>query len=61
MAFPINVDTQRDVADFVLDRFFNFVVKLFQGPAVGILRLEHLPQALGKLKVKSNSPRSPKD
>ena len=32
MDVPINVGTQCDVADFVLDRLFNFVVQLFQGP-----------------------------
>ena len=62
MIFPINVDTQRDVAPFVLNiRLFNFVAQLFQGPAVGIYRQEHLPLVFGELKVKSNSPCSPKD
>ena len=54
---PLGCDTQRDVAEFVLARLFNFVVQLFQG----IHRLEHLPLVLGELKVKSNSPCSPKD
>ena len=49
MIFPINVDTQRDVAPFVLNiRLFNFVAQLFQGPAVGI---KHHPLVLGKLEV----------